>query len=426
MLIENSNGKMKALTEFEHEMKSHRSHRLLAIDLVRGLVIILMALDHASTYWNSGRFFGEFYYFSRPEVLPDFFQFFVRFVSHWCAPTFVFLAGTSIILFEARRLEKGVSQKEITKYLVTRGLILLIIEWTIIAWMFQAGAGYFGVLAAIGVGLIFYALVRKLNTKIVLGFSLFVILSPVFAEFIWNPLFEPGNHPVSFSIFYLGVIFNNLITDPQLLSWLQAITYNPSWPYGLYPLDPWLGVMGLGVVFGRWILKQQQMPNSNHQIAKRLTSAGGIVLIIFFVVRTFQGFPTSYFPLWVSDGILIENAFTFQNFFFMSKYPPSIVFLLWTLGSMCLILGLAFYMQDNEKFQKWVKPVILIGSTALFFYCAHLIVYGAVPYLFSLQKAFSLQTTLLVWILGLFILYPVCLRFKKLKKQYPNSLLRYV
>ncbi|MFX0212430.1 MAG: heparan-alpha-glucosaminide N-acetyltransferase domain-containing protein, partial [Candidatus Hodarchaeota archaeon] len=96
--------------------------RIQAIDFVRGLVMILMALDHASSYWNQGRFFGEFWNWGRPP-LPDLLQFLVRFVSHWCAPTFVFLAGTSIVLFETNRINKGVQDNEITKHLAIRGLV---------------------------------------------------------------------------------------------------------------------------------------------------------------------------------------------------------------------------------------------------------------------------------------------------------------
>ncbi|MFX0185841.1 MAG: DUF1624 domain-containing protein [Candidatus Hodarchaeota archaeon] len=409
----------------DKEGKNLLSTRITAIDFVRGLVIILMALDHASTYWNSGRIFGEFWNWSRPDVLPDLWQFLVRFVSHWCAPTFIFLAGTSVVLFESNRLSRGVSQNDITKHLAIRGIILLIIEWTLIAWMFQAAPLYFGVLAAIGVGLIIFAYVRKIDTKIILGVSLFILLSPVFAEFIWNPLFQPGYHPISFSIFYYSFIFDNLFSGP-FLYWLRAATYNPSWPYGLYPLDPWLGVMGLGVVFGRWLLQKQQQTNSNKYIAKKLTQTGILILLGFFILRILQGHPTSYFSIWASDGILIENAFAIQNFFFMSKYPPSIVFLLWTLGGMFLILGIAFYLHQNKIFQKWAQPMILIGTTALFFYCTHLVLYGIVPAALGLVKMFSLIVTFIVWIVGLLILYPACMEFRKLKRKYPNTILRFI
>jgi len=418
---------MKVQIMEENSSSTPISSRIPAIDFVRGLAIILMALDHASTYWNYNRFFGEFWFINRPEVLPDFWQFVVRFLSHWCAPTFVFLAGTSIVLSEAKRLEKGTTDSDITKHFIIRGLILLLIEWTIIAWLFQAAPFYFGVLAAIGVGLIVFAFARKLNTKLILGISLFLLLDDIFAEFIWNPLFQPGYHPVSFTPFYIGSIFEELFSGSYLY-WLRAATYNPAWPYGLYPLDPWLGVLGLGVVFGRWLYQkqQQQTHNMHQQIAKNLVIIGGTGLISFFIIHTFQGLPTSFFPIWIADGILMENAFAFQNYFFMSKYPPSIVFLLWTLSGMCLALALAFYLQETEVFQKWAKPIILFGTTALFFYCAHLVLYGFVPLVFGLQKAFPLEVTLLVWVLGLLILFPICMWFREVKGRYPRSLLQYI
>jgi hypothetical protein len=121
----------------------------------------------------------------------------------------------------------------------------------------------------------------------------------------------------------------------------------------------------------------------------------------------------------------MDEAFAIQNFFFMSKYPPSTVFLLWTLGGMFLALAVAFYYQESEIFQSWSKPITLFGATALFFYCAHLVIYGIVPSLLRVKNAFSIQLTLIVWILGLLILYPICIEFRKLKKEYPQSVLKY-
>jgi uncharacterized membrane protein len=222
-------------------------------------------------------------------------------------------------------------------------------------------------------------------------------------------------------------LFSSLFSgNPEFLNWLQVVIHWPEWPYGIYPLDPWLGVMGLGVVFGRWLLKQQQENKSSQEIAKQLGLTGGLSLVLFFILRTTQGFPTSYFSLWAADGVLIDNAFAIQNYFWMSKYPPSIVFLLWTLGGMCLVLALAFYLQENENFWKWTSFIVIFGSTALFFYCSHLVVYGAVPIVLNSGSAFSIQVTFLVWILGLLILYPLCVQFKQVKKLYPQSFLKYI
>ena len=427
--------------------KTLPTYRIQAIDFVRGLAIILMALDHASTFWNLGRTgrtgagltswseeAGAFTNFFRPEYGGDLLNFLVRFVTHWCAPTFVFLAGTSIVLFEAKRLEQGVPQSEITKHLVIRGLILLLIEWTIIAWAFHAAPFYFGVLALLGVGFIIFAFARRVDPKIILGFSLLLFLEPLIDGFL---LGFPGRN---MSIFYWGDLFNQF--PASLRDFILTATFWPNWPNGLYPLDPWLGVMGLGIVFGHW-LRNQKIPEDNQLIAKRLALAGGVSIGLFFILRLIQGWPINYLGIWEDQGVLRADAFTIETFFLLAKYPPSMGFLLWTLGGMCLALALAFYLQDQEWFQTWTLPIVLFGATPLFFYSVHLFLYGAIPFLASILQGesthytflntifgeallLSLLVTLAVWIIGLLILYPACIEFRKLKKRYPDPILKYI
>ena len=436
---------MSNLIKNEQIAKVVSSPRIPAIDFVRGLAIILMALDHASNFWNIGKRGGSgltswseeaggFANFYRPEF-PDLLNFLIRFVTHWCAPTFVFLAGTSIVLFEAKRLEQRVPQSEITKHLLNRGLVLLIIEWTVIAWAFSANSYYFGVLALLGVGFIIFAFARRVNPKIILAISLILFLEP----FIDSLVFQL--HGRNMSIFYLGWIFEQFPEGLNQL--LLTATFWPNWPNGLYPLDPWLGVMGLGFVFGHW-LRKQKLPEDNRFVVKRLALIGGVSICVFFILRLTQGWPINYLGIWEANGVLRADAFTIETFFLLAKYPPSLGFLLWTLGGMCFALSLAFYFQDQDWFQKWTLPVVLFGSTPLFFYSIHLLIYGAVPILASIillgeptHYAFlnalftdalflSLLVTLVAWIIGLLILYPACLEFKKLKKKYPESLLQYI
>ncbi|MHA2202485.1 MAG: DUF1624 domain-containing protein [Candidatus Hodarchaeales archaeon] len=434
---------MSNLVKNEQIAKMISTPRIPAIDFVRGMAIILMALDHASTYWNIGRVggagltswsdeAGAFTNFFRPEY-PDLLNFLVRFVTHWCAPTFVFLAGTSIVLFEAKRLEQGVVQNEITKHLIIRGLILLVIEWTVIAWAFHAAPFYFGVLALLGVGFIIFSFARHAPPKAILVFSLVLFLEPLIDGFIIG---LPGR---KLSILYWDALANQL--PAPLHDFILTSSFWPNWPTGLYPLDPWLGVMGLGFVFGHW-LRKQKIPDDNQLVAKQLVLVGGVVLVCFFILRLIQGWPINYLGIWEADGVLRSDAFTIETFFLLAKYPPSLGFLLWTLGCMCLALAFAFYVQDQEWFQKSTIPVVLFGSTPLFFYSVHLLLYGAVPGLISILSGetthysfigtlfggslfLSLLVTFLVWIIGLIILYPACVTFRKMKKQYPDTLLKY-
>ena len=424
--------------------KTLPAYRIQAIDFVRGLAIVLMALDHASTFWNIGRKGGAgltywseeamaFIGFHRPEF-PDLLNFLVRFVTHWCAPSFVFLAGTSIVLFEAKRLEQGVPQSEITKHLVIRGLILLLIEWTIIAWAFHAAPFYFGVLALLGVGFIIFAFARRVDPKIILGFSLLLFLEPLIDSFLL------GLSGRNMSIFYWGDFFNQF--PAGLRDFILTATFWPNWPHGMYPLDPWLGVLGLGFVFGHW-LRRQKLPEDNPLVAKRLALTGGVSIGIFLILRLIQGWPINYLGIWEDQGVLRTDAFAIETFFLLAKYPPSMGFLLWTLGGMCLALAVAFYLQDQEWFQKWTLPIVLFGATPLFFYSVHLLLYGAIPFLASILQGeathylfistlfadalfLSLLVTFVVWIIGLLILYPACIEFRKLKKRYPDPILKYI
>ncbi|UCE13097.1 MAG: DUF1624 domain-containing protein [Candidatus Heimdallarchaeota archaeon] len=384
------------------------TQRILAIDFVRGVVMVLMALDHASIFWNAKYVANEGLQGYRP-IFPDIFQFFSRFVTHYCAPTFIFLAGLSITLAELKRLQKGTNQKDITQYFITRGLILIVIEWSLIAFIFRAAPLYFGVLACIGVGFIIFAFVRRIPAFTLLILSLGVILMSPFSELSFNT--TPGNF-----LFYIEVFLKN-----------------PSWPYGLYPLDPWLGVMGLGYVTGYWVHQQQQLPDACKRITKRLTIIGSACIGTFFILRIGTGWPWNYLGIWD-----VEESFTIENFFLLAKYPPSIVFLLWTLGGMALILALTFSLQKKPWFQKWSIPIVFFGTTPLFFYCAHLcfygttfvftflFLYGTIPNAPGIESDLSLLITIIVWIIGVIILFPLCLMFQRIKKKSPHSLLKYI
>ncbi|MFX0125346.1 MAG: DUF1624 domain-containing protein, partial [Candidatus Hodarchaeota archaeon] len=370
------------------------SYRILPIDFVRGVVMVLMALDHASLFWNIGHDAGEGLQGYRP-IFTDLFQFMTRFITHYCAPTFIFLAGAGIALSEIKQKEKGLTQQEITFHFIIRGVILLSLAWTLIVWIFQADPLYFGVLACIGVGFIVFAFGRRIPVNAILVLSTcFILLS----AFIWLPISG-----------YLNILFQS-----------------PEWPYGMYPLKPWLGVMGLGYVFGHY-LQGENNRDSLNRVATHLTLLGAGLIIFFFILRgtsflkvtlipnTGTGWPANYLP---AESLAVEH------FFLISKYPPSIVFLLWTLGGMFIVLGLAFYLQSHHWFKKWTKPFVILGTTPLYFYCAHLYLYGTIPLLLG-QALFPLPITLLVWVVGLVTLFPSCVLYREIKNTHPNSWLRY-
>ncbi|MHA2202238.1 MAG: DUF1624 domain-containing protein [Candidatus Hodarchaeales archaeon] len=398
------------------------THRLLPIDFVRGIVIILMALDHASIL-NPYHAAGEGLQGARP-VWPDIFNFLARFVTHYCAPSFIFLAGTSITLSTVKRQERGETRNSITNHLLIRGLILLIIEWTLISslfGLFGADQFYFGVLACIGIGFIIFAFAHRLPSSVLLIVSISIILLSPFM--------------LLFPFIIVETKTNGLVQAVAIF--LAVAIYNPIWPYGLYPLIPWIGIMGLGVVFGRWLLLHQNTSNSNRVIAKRLGRIGLMCLLAFFILRIASLLDLPLIPIpSVSAGwpanYLSPESLAIEHFFLLAKYPPSIVFLLWTLGGTTLLMAIGFFLQDNPSFRLWMTPVMLLGATALFFYCAHITFYVLSSMVIMTLTSYSppifdaMVITLIVWLIGLVVLFPLCMLFQEAKKRYPTSFLKYI
>ena len=137
--------------------------RLQFIDYTRGIVMIIMAWDHVSGFWNRYHHGGEGI-LGRAPPFRNTFWFLERFVSHICAPTFIFLTGTVLAISISRRLAKGNTHSEIDLHLIKRGLVLLILEALVVSPAFRLPRTYFGVIACIGVCLILFTLIRRLPT----------------------------------------------------------------------------------------------------------------------------------------------------------------------------------------------------------------------------------------------------------------------
>ena len=153
---------------------SHAS-RLPFIDLTRGVVMILMAWDHVSGFWNPGKMGSEGLRGYFPYVA-DINQFYLRLITHICAPTFMFLAGTSMALSTRKHLHRGEDQWSISKRMATRGMIMWLLAIYIVGPAFGTGPLYFGVMACFGACFILWSLLRRLPTPAILVGSLIVVL----------------------------------------------------------------------------------------------------------------------------------------------------------------------------------------------------------------------------------------------------------
>lgn len=371
------------------------SSRLPFIDFARGIVMVLMAWDHVNGFWNPAKRGGEGVMGMR-TVYPDFLNFILRFITHYCAPTFIFLAGTGLALSASRRLSRGESQKEITLRMIKRGCVLLLLEAFVVSPAFGGSPLYFGVIACIGACFIIFSVFRRLPSYVILILSIVILLGHPFLNLDWIPSDNPFG-------WYLHVI----IHEP-----------NHEWyPFtGLYPIIPWLGVMGLGWCFGIFLAGTDM--GRVGRLTLPLVLTGVISLVLWFVVRLFNGY----------GNLVLRTGNTLEDWLFVAKYPPSLAFLLWTLGGMCFFLALGLYLQSRLGYKKGITGVILdFGRVPLFFYCIHLWLYRLRPGWISMRPFnMNLIGVAVFWFVGLLVLWRLCLRYEKLKRSYPESLLQYI
>ena len=394
-------------------MSSKPSGRLQFIDFARGVVMAIMAWDHVSGFWNRFHRGGEGVLGNKPGFV-SLKWFLARYVSHYCAPTFVFLAGTVLAISTLRRADRGESQFNISKRLVTRGLILLVLMYFSVTPAFGGpNQYYFGVIACIGVCLIIFSVARLLPTRVILVLSLATVLLHQYLDLSFIP------------------------TEPDWGWYLRVIIHEPNHlrsPFtGLYPIIPWIGVMGLGWVFGFFLngLSQEEVMG----LKRPLLYTGLASIVAFFLVRWNNGFGNLLlregtqivdltgrvwiFPQTTSEAIM--------DWMYVSKYPPSVAFLLWTLGGMCIMMYIGMRLEERPGFKDGVSGVLLTyGRSPLFFYLAHL-------WLYKMKLPGQVRTpvlpmfpALVLWFAGLTVLWWMCGRYERIKRSRPNSILQYI
>jgi uncharacterized membrane protein len=394
-------------------MSSKPSDRLQFIDFARGVVMAIMAWDHVSGFWNRFHRGGEGVLGNKPSFI-NLKWFLARYVSHYCAPTFVFLAGTVLAISTLRRADRGESQFNISRRLVTRGLILLVLMYFSVTPAFGGPSQYyFGVIACIGACLIIFSVARLLPTRVVLVLSLANVLLHQYLDLSFIP------------------------TEPDWGWYLRVIIHEPNSlrpPYtGLYSIIPWIGVMGLGWVFGSFLngLSQEEV----RALKKPLFYTGLSSIAAFFLVRWNNGFGN----LLLREGTQIVDSTgrvwlfpqttseAIMDWMYVSKYPPSIAFLLWTLGGMCIMMYIGMRLQEKPGFRDGVSGVLLTyGRSPLFFYLTHL-------WLYKLKLPGQVRTpvlpmfpTFIMWFAGLTVLWWMCGRYERIKRSRPNSILQYI
>ena len=367
--------------------------------------MILMALDHVRMYFGLGTWYAEPTNLATTTPL----LFFTRWITHFCAPVFVFLAGTSAFLYGMKKA----NTKETARFLFTRGLWLVFAELVIVnfAWTFDITYSF-----------------RLLQVIWAIGLSMIALSALVFLPNRW--------------IFAIGIVlvFGHNLLDPitrqgssfQDLLWYtlhqpNSVFIGSSLVNFVYPILPWIGLMALGYVFG--ILYQEDVPTEHRK--RWLFIIGAAATVLFLLLRGLNGYgePREW-------SVHTSPVFTLLSFLNTTKYPPSLHFLLMTMGPALIFIALIETLRDRLP-----KPVIVFGRVPFFFYIVHLYVIHALAmlllvyegraaseYIFSasglrsgglIDFGLSLGAVYVDWIIVVVLLYPLCKWYQTYRENNP-------
>ena len=383
--------------------------RLPSIDRIRGLVMVIMALDHVRDLFHIPALMQD------PTDLATTTPaiFLTRWITHLCAPTFVFLSGTSAYL-----MLRNYPPAEGRRFLLTRGIALLLLELTVINFAFWFDVQFrtimLQVIYAIGGGLLLLSVLSRLPVRwigflgllIVFGHNLLPAALPSASPavgLVWSLLFRSN-------LFSFGPSFSLLVA---------------------YPLIPWLGIMLAGFAAGRWM----ERPPA---VRKRWLWRIGLAALTLFIVLRFLNQYGDPAP-WAVQNEPVMTALSFLN---VTKYPPSLLYALVTCGLM--LLGLALADGVENAFTRWLA---VYGKVPMFYYLIHWYLIHLGMYAMSFLQGYSwadipsgplnfgrppgagisLGGVYVVWTVLVLLLYPLCRWYGRYKAAHPEKVwLRYI
>jgi uncharacterized membrane protein len=363
--------------------------------------MIIMALDHVRDYFHRDAFLYEPTDLSRTNG----FLFFTRWITHYCAPVFIFLSGVSAYLYGLKK-----SKKELSVFLFTRGLWLVVLELFVVtfAWTFNPAYPIHNlqVIWAIGISMIVLSAIIYIDRRLILLTGLLLIGLHNFldgihvpgdgpASLIWTFLHDPGNFRYGHSIFVMR-----------------------------YPVLPWIGVMAIGYYFG-----SLYAPAADPEIRKiTLLSLGFGAISLFLILRggNFYGDASH----WQPQGDVVLSVCSFLR---VTKYPPSFLYVLMTLGPAMIFLVFA-----EEPLRWFGKRIIVFGRVPMIYYLAHIFLIHALAMLAAVLQGyrasvmvlptrvnqspdlkgygFDLWVVYVVWAGVVLMLYPLCKYYDRYKR----------
>ncbi len=393
-------------------MNASTRSRIYSLDLLRGLVMVIMALDHTRDFFHYDAFLHDPLDWATTTPI----LYFTRWVTHFCAPVFVFLSGASIFLQHLRK-----STSELSAFLLKRGLWLLFVEFVLItfAWTFswRYPALIMGVIAAIGFGMIGMSVLISLPYKAILALGLVIVLGHNILDHV------PSTHQG----FVWDLLRNGDFASYPITASHQLLI--------IYPILPWLGLMMLGYCAGKLYA-----PDVNTERRKRTLLLGGAGLILFFVLLRSLNMYGDPDP-WAAHLGLTR---TLMSFFDVQKYPPSLLYMCITIGPALLFLAVAEPVNNGLT-----RAISVFGRVPFFYYVLHfyllhilLMVYffahghslseetpgvEGLPFLFLIPgEGVSLTAVYGIWMGLVLALHPLCRWFNAYKQRHAHWWLSYV
>jgi uncharacterized membrane protein len=311
------------------------SRRIAAVDVVRGLIMIIMALDHTRDFFSKAAIDPTDPMSSWPAL------FFTRWITHLCAPGFVALAGTSVYLQRLRGRTRG----EMGQKLVLRGIWLIFVEVAVVSFglFFTYHEHFFQVIYAIGGSMIVLAALQYLPVRWVAAYGFAVVLLHDLLKAIQPEQFGRAAWLWEFLV-STGFFFHG----------------DKLWAFVMYPILPWSGVMALGYAFGVVVA----LPAERRRV--RSLQCGVVALAMFVVLRATN---------WYGDSNkfvhLGSAARTTMSFFDVTKYPPSLQYVCATLGVLLLVFALMDLALERRWIPRALSVVEVYGRVPFFYYVLH-------------------------------------------------------
>jgi uncharacterized membrane protein len=387
-----------------------RPTRVDSIDVLRGIVMILMAIDHTRDFLGTA---GNPTDLTQTTVA----LFFTRWITHFCAPVFFLLTGTGAFLMSRRR-----SRSQLAGFLFTRGLWLIVLELTLLRgfgyqFNFDYRVTFLIVLWALGWSMIALSVLVRLPAAIVTAVGVVMIAT--------HNLFD-AVRPASLGVW--APVWS-ILHVPGLL-----VARPPYFVLVAYPLVPWIGVTavgyGLGQLFG-WA------PDRRRAALFRIGTSLTALFVLLRAINVY-GDPSRW-------AVQKSAVFTVLSFLNTTKYPPSLLFLLMTLGPALVLLA---WLDGNTP--RILRPVMVFGRVPLFYFILHLplihlvalvvcaVRYGSIHWMFESSRpdqfpftappgwGFSLPVVYAIWIGVVLTLYPLCRWFAGVKQRRSDAWLSYL